>query len=305
MTDLGNYLWQVRPDSILRGLLSEWPLAIFSEQLVRLRKRSFPGLVTECGQRIFEDVSRVSCAHHSDGSHVPELEVFGEPLGAGQDDSALRENVPNAPPDFLLGTTIGHWVGGHVEKEEVALLGAKDALVDQALGEALADLLELVADLHKVPCLSCEFSKILSAFQVLSKSLGRFGGVGRPEMPRTTHQVNPGADAHLLARLHHFQSFIEQHLTGQCVINDFNDAIGQGEPAPRGVFLHADAATKGQFYDNATAEGIGYVVVPERKVALRVAACQQRLICRIRKLSSRSARTGQGEGQGADELAYP
>lgn len=230
--------------------------------------------MAECGQRIFEDVSRVSCAHHSDGPHVPELEVFGEPLGAGQDDSALCEDVADAPPDFLLGATVGHGVGGHIEKEEVALLGAQDALVDQAFGEALADLLELVADLHKVPCLSYIISKILSAFQVPSKSLGRFGGAGKPEVPRTTHQVNPGADAHLLACLHHFQSFIEQHLTGQCVINDFNDAIGQGEAASRGVLLHADAATESQFYDNATAEGIRYVVVPERKIALRVAACQ-------------------------------
>jgi hypothetical protein len=48
-------------------------------------------------------------------------------------------------------------VRGHVEKQEVALLGAQDAFVDEAFGEALADLLELVADFHEVPGFACGF----------------------------------------------------------------------------------------------------------------------------------------------------
>ena len=43
----------------------------------------------------------------------------------------------------------------HVEEKEVALLRAEHALVDKALGKALADLLELVADFENVPCLAC------------------------------------------------------------------------------------------------------------------------------------------------------
>lgn len=44
---------------------------------------------------------------------------------------------------------------GHVEEKKVSLLGAEDALVDESLGEALADLFELVADLEYVPRLAC------------------------------------------------------------------------------------------------------------------------------------------------------
>jgi len=47
-------------------------------------------------------------------------------------------------------------VGGHVEEEEVALFGAEDALVNQAFGEAFADLLELVPYLHKIPGFPCD-----------------------------------------------------------------------------------------------------------------------------------------------------
>jgi hypothetical protein len=42
----------------------------------------------------------------------------------------------------------------HVKQQKVPLLRAEDALVDEPLGEALAHLLELEADLKDVPSLA-------------------------------------------------------------------------------------------------------------------------------------------------------
>lgn len=85
---------------------------------------------------------------------------------------------------------------------------------------------------------------------------------------RTAHQVNPRADAHLLARLHHLEGLVQQHLAGKSVVNDFDNSVRQGEAPPGRVLLHADAAAEGQLENNASAKSIGNVVVPERKIAL-------------------------------------
>jgi len=47
-------------------------------------------------------------------------------------------------------------VCGHVEEKEIALLRAEHTLVDEPLGKALADLLELVTDFEYVPRLACD-----------------------------------------------------------------------------------------------------------------------------------------------------
>lgn len=86
--------------------------------------------------------------------------------------------------------------------------------------------------------------------------------------PPTAHQVNPRADAHLLARLHHLQGLVEQYFAGESVVDDFDDAVGERETPPGGVFLHADAATEGKLEYDAPAKGVGDVVVPKGEVAL-------------------------------------
>lgn len=45
---------------------------------------------------------------------------------------------------------------GHIEEKEIALLRAEHTLVDEPLGKALTDLLELVTNFEYVPRLACD-----------------------------------------------------------------------------------------------------------------------------------------------------
>jgi len=45
---------------------------------------------------------------------------------------------------------------GHIEEKKIALLCAKDALVNEPFGKALADLLQLIANFKYVPSLACK-----------------------------------------------------------------------------------------------------------------------------------------------------
>jgi hypothetical protein len=47
-------------------------------------------------------------------------------------------------------------VGGHVEKEKIALFGPKDAFINEAFGKAFPNLFELKADFHHIPCFPLE-----------------------------------------------------------------------------------------------------------------------------------------------------
>lgn len=148
-------LGQVGTDPVCRGLLPKRPLAVLCEQLVGLGKGALAGLVAEGAEGVLEDVGGVGGADEGDGAAVAELEVLGQELRAGEDDGALGQHVAHAPAYFLLGAAVHHGVRGHVEEEEVALLCAQDALVHQALGQALPHLLELIANFHQVPGLAC------------------------------------------------------------------------------------------------------------------------------------------------------
>lgn len=148
-------LRQVRTDTGGADLPVEGPLGVLGEELVGLGEGALAGLVTEGAEGVLEDVGGVGGADHGDGAHVAEFEVLGQPLRALQDDGALGQNVPNAPPDLLLGAAVRHGVRGHVEEQEVALLGPQDALIDQPLAQPLAHLLQLVTDLHEIPGLAC------------------------------------------------------------------------------------------------------------------------------------------------------
>lgn len=98
--------------------------------------------------------------------------------------------------------------------------------------------------------------------------MGSVGPTVRIMLLLTAHQIDPGANAHLLARLHHLERLVEQDFASKSIVDDFNNTIGKREAPPRGVLLHADAAAEGQFYNDAATQGIRYVVVPKGKVAL-------------------------------------
>lgn len=93
---------------------------------------------------------------------------------------------------------------------------------------------------------------------------------GGPGDLRTAHQVDPRADAHLFALLHHLQSFVEQHFSSKRVVYDFDVAVGRRESSSRGVFFHADSAPERKFEDDAASKSVRNVIVPEGKVALQL-----------------------------------
>lgn len=61
----------------------------------------------------------------------------------------------------------------------------------------------------------------------------------------TAHKIDPRADTHLFALLHHLESLVKENLASEAVIYDFNVAVGGGESSSRGVLFHADAAAEG------------------------------------------------------------
>lgn len=95
----------------------------------------------------------------------------------------------------------------------------------------------------------------------------------------TAHEVDPRADAHLFALLHHLERLIEEDLASESVVYDFDIAVGRGKAPPGSVFFHANTAAKGQLEDDAAPEGVRDVVVPEGQITLRlnVVLAKQRL----------------------------
>ncbi|KAI6751382.1 hypothetical protein HG531_006078 [Fusarium graminearum] len=207
-THLVDELRQVGPNTVLRGLLAKWPLTVVSEQVIGLRKGSLASLMAKGCKGILEDISSVGGANHGNGAHITKLERLGA----------------DAAADLLLGTTVGDGMGGHVEEEEIALLGTEDALVDKALCESFSDLLELVPDLHQVPGLA--------------------------------YCSKRSCDAHLFALLHHLKGFVKENLAGEGVVYDFDVAVCEGESASRSVLFHCNATAEGQLDDDASSQGL-------------------------------------------------
>lgn len=123
-------LRQVGTDTVAGSLLSKGPLAVVGEKLVCLGKGALAGFVAEGAKGVLEHVGSVGGAHHGKSADVAEFEVLGQELGCGEDDSTLGQNIADAAANLLLGAPVGDGVGCHVEQQEVALLGAEDALVD-------------------------------------------------------------------------------------------------------------------------------------------------------------------------------
>lgn len=84
----------------------------------------------------------------------------------------------------------------------------------------------------------------------------------------TTQQVNPRVHAHLLARFHHLQCLVQQDLSGQCVVDDLDHAVGQGKASARGILLHANTTTERELNNDTPAQGVGNILIPERQVTL-------------------------------------
>jgi hypothetical protein len=97
---------------------------------------------------------------------------------------------------------------------------------------------------------------------------------------RTAHQVDPGADRHSLADLHHLERFVEQNLARQPVVNDLDEAtrtnerlhagsgrssapVGQRKSSPIGIPDDGYPMPQGELEQYAPSEGVGDVVVPE------------------------------------------
>lgn len=80
---------------------------------------------------------------------------------------------------------------------------------------------------------------------------------------RTAHEVDPRAHAHLLRRLHHLERFVQEHLAGQGVVDDFDVAVREREPPPIRILCHAHATSEGQLEHYAASQRIRDVVVPK------------------------------------------
>ena len=61
-------------------------------------------------------------------------------MAGREDDCSVGEDIADSAAYFVFCAAVGDGVGGHVEEEEVAFFGAEDAFVDEAFGEAFADL---------------------------------------------------------------------------------------------------------------------------------------------------------------------
>ena len=58
--------------------------------------------------------------------------------------------------ELVLDGSVRDRVRGHVEEQEVLLLGGEDALLGQVLGQPLPHVLQLVAQLQRVPRLAAQ-----------------------------------------------------------------------------------------------------------------------------------------------------
>jgi hypothetical protein len=79
----------------------------------------------------------------------------------------------------------------------------------------------------------------------------------------TAHQIDPRMDAHFLTGLHQLECLIEQHLSGEGIIDDFDQSVLKRESSSSGVLFHANTPSESQFKHNAPSQRIRYVVIPE------------------------------------------
>lgn len=133
------------------GPPTKWPLRVFGQQLIHLRKGSLASLVAHRNQGILEHIGGVCSADHCDRTKVAVFSVLGEPRAGGDNHSAVAADVAHPSVEFVFRAAVGHGMCGHIEKEEVALFGPKNTLVHKTLSQSFTDLLQLVSDLHQVP----------------------------------------------------------------------------------------------------------------------------------------------------------
>ncbi|KAJ6570570.1 hypothetical protein DFH09DRAFT_1080128 [Mycena vulgaris] len=124
----------------------------------------------------------------------PERPVQRRAAGAGAGE-AIKRRTPTSQNNKAQRTT-HHRMRRHVKQEKVVLPGAEDALVDEALGEALAHLLELEADLEDVPGFACGGWRLVEQLLPSAAVIARSGSGSRfypPPQPDLGHRQRTGS----------------------------------------------------------------------------------------------------------------
>ena len=159
-------------------------------------------------------------------------------------DPLAQNGVLDLLDQLVLDGAVGHGVGRHVEEQEVLLLGRQNALLGQIFGQALADVLQLIAELEGVPGLARE---------VLDPGLNVLGVVGLLNVLEGLIQEDVSAGVRV------FQGDLPTE-----------EALAS-HPRP----LQLDPAPEGQLNEDASPQSRGDAVVPEAGVALLVLEAQE------------------------------
>lgn len=135
------------PDHLGARSLGGLPLGVPIHQILGPIHRHIVLLIHQVGKDVFQDVRGVGQDQQRQSPPVHAVGVVDPPV-----EEALLK--PFHQPLLLRG--VGDRVGGHVEEEEVLLLGGQDALLHQVLGNPLADVTELVLQLEGIPGFTCK-----------------------------------------------------------------------------------------------------------------------------------------------------
>lgn len=164
----------------------------------------------------------LTSTNETHGAHVPVLDsLLVKSLGRNSS-SASRQKREAPPENVVLGVHVGNRMGRHIEEQEVSLLCPKHTLIDETLRQSLTNLLELVSNLHHVPCLTwiCQ--------------------LGHRRSTPTAHQVHPSPGTILLAALNHLQSLVKDGLSSLAIVNNLDQAVCECQPTTRRVSNHSD-----------------------------------------------------------------
>src|SRR5262245_40602208 len=91
-------------------------------------------------QGILKHVGCVGGADHDYCAEVSEFHLLRQELGRRKNHCSAGQNVSDSSPDLFLCASVRNRMCGHVEEEEVLLLGTEDALVDKAFAKTFTHL---------------------------------------------------------------------------------------------------------------------------------------------------------------------
>ena len=108
------------------------PLGEIGEEFVRFRKRTLSLIVPQMDERVLEHVGGERGTDHGDGADGAVPDGFAVEVRSRDGGGARSEEREGATEDVVFEGRVRDGVGRHVKEEKVALLGAEDALVDEA-----------------------------------------------------------------------------------------------------------------------------------------------------------------------------